>query len=157
MTDATTALAHDTIRLERELPHSPARVFAAYADIDERVAWSAPTDDEIVIFESHDFRVGGTDRFICGPREAPTFAGTTRYEHIEPDRLLVFTERLVTTEEVLLAISLASWQFDAMDDGCRLTIIDQVTSVAGDGPIEGSRHGYGAILDQLARHLGSAS
>ena len=41
-------------------------------------------------------------------------------------------------------------------DTCRLTIVDQVTSFAGDGPIEGSRHGYGAMLDQLERHLAGA-
>lgn len=98
----TTDLAHDTLTFERHFPHPPTAVFDAYADIDQRVIWSAPSDDEVVIFESADFTVGGTDRFLCGLDDAPSFAGTTQYHAI----------------------------------------------------IDGSRHGYDAMLDQLERHLG---
>ncbi len=154
-------LAHDTIRLERIYSHSAARVFRAYADVDERARWSAPSDDEYVSFDEHDFRVGGVDRFTCGRRSDPTasgttFSGTTRYESIVDDDHVVFTERLVTADHELLAMSLVTWAVEPVDDGCRLTIVDQVTSFAGDGPIEGSRHGYRAMLDQLQRHLAGA-
>jgi uncharacterized protein YndB with AHSA1/START domain len=152
MNAPTIAVAHDTILLERDLPHPAAAVFRAYADIDKRVQWSAPSDDEIVIFESHDFRVGGVDRFLCGHRDDPNFAGTTRYEHID-DRHIVFTERLVDGHDALLAVSLVTWAITPTGSGCRLVVTDQVVSVAGQGPIDGSRDGYAAILDQLARHL----
>ena len=129
-------------------------MFAAYAEIDQRVIWSAPSDDEIVIFESHDFAVGGVDHFICGRKESPSFAGTTRYEHIVDGEVIVFTERLVTTAGDLLAMSLVTWAVTPDDGGGTvLTITDQVTSAAGDGPIVGSRHGYAAMLDQLDAHL----
>ena len=154
----TTPLAHETIRLERTFPHPPDRVFRAYADVDERCRWSAPSDDEYVTFEAHDFRVGGTDRFTCGLRVDPTaagttFGGTTRYESIVDDHHIVFTERLVDTEGELVAMSLVSWIVEPVGGSSRLVVIDQVTSVAGDGPIDGSRHGYAAMLDQLDRHL----
>ncbi|WP_420452362.1 SRPBCC domain-containing protein [Ilumatobacter sp.] len=150
----STRFAHDTLRFERDLAAPADVVFAAYADVDQRVVWSAPSDDEIVIFESHDFTVGGVDRFICGMKDDPSFAGTTRYELIVPDEVIVFSERLVTTDGQLLAMSLVTWAVeDTGSGGTLLTITDQVTSAAGDGPIDGSRHGYTAMLDQLDAFL----
>jgi uncharacterized protein YndB with AHSA1/START domain len=150
-----TAVVHDTLRFERTLKHHPPDVvFAAYADIGQRVLWSAPSADEIVVFESHDFTVGGIDHFICGLRDAPGFAGTTRYEHIVDGEVIVFSERLVTTTGDLLAMSLVTWTLTPDDHGGTvLTITDQVTSTAGDGPVEGSRHGYTAMLHQLDTYL----
>ena len=159
MTDATDRLAHETIVLGREFPHSPARLFAAYADVEQRAVWSAPSAEEFVEFDTHDFRVGGVDEFRCGLRDAPesTFAGTTRYEDIVDDACLVFTERLVTAAGELLAMSLVTWAIEPTDVGSRLAITDQVTSVQGDGPIDGSRHGYTAMLEQLDRFLTGSS
>jgi uncharacterized protein YndB with AHSA1/START domain len=148
------AIVHDILRFERTLAQPPHVVFAAYADIDQRVVWSAPSIDEVVIFESHDFAVGGVDHFICGLKDSPGFAGTTRYEHIVEGEVIVFSERLVTTAGDLLAMSLVTWAVTPDDGGGSvLTITDQVTSAAGDGPIIGSRHGYTAMLDQLDAHL----
>ena len=153
----TTDLAHDTLRFERHFDHSPRVVFDAYADIDQRAVWSAPSDDEVVIFESHDFCVGGVDRFICGAKESPSFAGVTRYEAIVDGETIVFTERLTDLDDRLAAVSLVTWTVAPAGDGSVLTIIDQVTSIVGDGPIHGSRHGYTAMLDQLAMHLNAKS
>lgn len=150
----STEIVHDTLRFERNFTRPPSTVFAAYADVDQRVVWSAPSDDEIVIFESHDFSVGGVDTFMCGLKESPSFAGTTRYEHIVDDEAIVFTERLVTIAGDLLAMSLVTWAVaDNGSGGTLLTIIDQVTSASGDGPIVGSRDGYNAMLDQLDAFL----
>ncbi len=150
----TTDLAHDTLTFERHFPHPPAAVFEAYADIDQRVAWSAPSEDEVVIFESADFTVGGTDRFLCGLKDAPSFAGTTSYHAIIDGETIVFTEHLTNLDDDLMAVSLVTWSVTSDGDGSKLIIVDQVTSVAGRGPIDGSRQGYAAILDQLDRHLG---
>ena len=149
----TTDLAHDTLIFERHLRRPAGDVFNAYADIDQRVLWSAPSDDEVVIFESHDFSVGGVDRFICGPKSAPSFAGTTRYHAIVDGETIVFTERLTDLDHNLAAVSLVTWHVGPDGDGSKLTIVDQVTSIVGSGPIDGSRHGYNAMLDQLEHHL----
>ena len=150
----TDTVLHETIRLERQLQHPPAAVFAAYADVEQRVAWTAPSDEEIVIFESDDFSVGGVDRFLCGPRDAPDFVGTTRYEDIVDSERIVFTERLSHGDE-LLAMSLITWSLTPSKTGTTLVVTDQVASLAGQGPIDGSREGYTAILDRLAAHLAS--
>jgi len=152
------ALAHDTVRLDRTFAHPPQRLFAAYADATQRARWSAPSDDEFVRFTSDDFRVGGTDEFVCGLRADPTadgttFHGLTRYEAIDRDRHIVFTERLCDQTGGLVMMSLVTWSMAPTTHGCELAIVDQITSFAGDGPITGSRHGYTAALDRLAHHL----
>lgn len=147
------ALRHDTIRLERTYPHRPSALFRAYADIERRIGWSAPSVEEEVVFDEHDFRVGGTDRFRCGRKGQLDFAGTTRYEQIVDDELIVYTERLSGGDGTLEAVSLVTWQIEAVDGGAKLTLVDQVTSLAGDGPIEGSRHGHAAVLEQLGAFL----
>jgi uncharacterized protein YndB with AHSA1/START domain len=149
----STVLRHDTIRLERVYPHPPSALFRAYADIERRIAWSAPSADEEVVFDAHDFQVGGIDRFRCGRKGQLDFSGTTRYEQIVADELIVYTERLSGADGALEAVSLVTWQIEAVDGGTRLTLVDQVTSVAGDGPIEGSRHGHTAVLGQLGSFL----
>ena len=154
MTVETDTVMHDTIRLERQFDHPPSAVFGAYADVDQRVAWTAPSDDEIVIFEAGDFRVGGLDQFLCGPRDAPDFVGTTRYDHIIDNELIVFTERLAHGDQ-LLAMSLVTWALTPNGTGTTLVVTDQVTSLAGQGPIDGSRDGYAAILERLTNHLAS--
>lgn len=152
MTEQTIAIVHDTIRLERDLPHSPQAVFDAYADIGQRTTWSVPSDDEVIIYESADFTVGGTDRFMCGARTNPNFVGTTYYHHID-ESSIVFTEHLTDDNETLLAVSLVTWHMTSTPSGCRLVVTDQVTSTAGQGPIDGSRDGYAAVLDKLVQHL----
>lgn len=59
----------------------------------------------------------------------------------------------MSTDGTLQAMSLVTWNVRPDQQGSRLTIVDQVTSVDGDGPIEGSRVGYTAMLGQLANHL----
>ena len=149
----TLDLAHDTLRFERYFAHPPGVVFNAYADMDQRTVWSAPSEDEVLIFETHDFTVGGVDRYICGPKDAPNFAGTTRYEAIVDGQAIVWTERRTNLEDDLSAVSVVTWTVSPDGEGSKLTIVDQITSVVGAGPIEGSRHGYGAMLDDLAAFL----
>ncbi|MAT06257.1 MAG: hypothetical protein CL424_14560 [Acidimicrobiaceae bacterium] len=150
-----TDLAHGTVVVDRHYPHPPTAVFAAYSDIEQRSAWSAPSDAEELVFDSHDFRIGGADEFRCGLKGNLVFAGTTRYEQIVDGSLIVFTET-VSMNGDLRAVSLVTWHVEADGDGSKLTITDQVTSFGGPDEIEGHRAGYTGILDQLDRFLSTS-
>ncbi|MGB5759862.1 MAG: SRPBCC domain-containing protein [Acidimicrobiales bacterium] len=141
-----------TIRVERSLDHRPRMVFDAYADIDQRTQWMAPPDD-LISFESHDFRAGASDHFVRPSQGKRSFSGTTRYEHIVDDEHIVFTERLTAANDQLLAISLVSWFLVPSGPGTLLTITDHTASVVGSRPIEGARYRYEVMVDRLARHL----
>ena len=56
-------VTHHSFTIERELPHSPARVFAAWANPKAKAAWFAAQHDVYkVVIREHDFSVGGKER-----------------------------------------------------------------------------------------------
>ena len=56
-------VSHGTFTIERELPHSPARVFAALADPKAKAQWfAAPQKVAKEVIREQDFRVGGKER-----------------------------------------------------------------------------------------------
>jgi len=74
------SVQHATIVVERRFEAPPARVFAAWANQEERARWDVP-DDGWVIAEYHqDFRVGGretrTSATLCTVELAADGRGT---------------------------------------------------------------------------------
>jgi len=137
---------------ERKFEQSPEVIFDAYADIDQRAQWCRHFD-EVVLFDSHDFQVGGTDHFVRRTPEHPKVAGTVRYEHIEDNERIVFTERDVDSHGRLRTISVVTWTFLPSGTGTLLAITDQTTSIVGSRPIEGRAYEYEVMLDRLTQHL----
>jgi len=146
------AIVHDTLVLERALPAPPSRVFAALADPEIRANWTVPSDDEVLTYSATDFRCGGVDRFRCGLRADPAYDGEVRYLEIVPDERIIHSERL-STNGALIAVSLITWELKGLGDDTHLTLTDQMASLAGRGPIEGSTVGYTAALANLDAHL----
>jgi uncharacterized protein YndB with AHSA1/START domain len=62
---------HATITLERTLRAPPARVFAAWANADERRRWDHPGAGWVVAEHQQEFRVGGRELTRFGPRAIP--------------------------------------------------------------------------------------
>jgi uncharacterized protein YndB with AHSA1/START domain len=146
------AIHQDTIRLERTFAVPPHRVFDAYADPSKRVRWVVPSAAEVLIYSTTDFSVGGTDDFICGPRNDPAFTGTTRYEHIETDAVIVCHERLHDSGR-LISLATISWTFDPTPEGTRLTLVDQVAAFDSKQIVTGHRVGHTAALTNLTALL----
>ena len=142
----------DTIRLERDFPVPPNRVFDAYADPRKRVRWVVPSPAEVLVYSSTDFSVGGSDEYICGPRSDPAYTGTTRYEHIETDAVIVCHERL-HHDGTLLSLATISWTFDRVPEGTRLTLVDQVTAIDSARLVTGHRIGHTNALTNLTAFL----
>ena len=141
---------------ERKLDQSPEVVFDAYADVDQRAQWCCRSD-EVVVFDSNDFQVGGTDHFVRRSADQPKVAGTIRYEHIEDNERIVFTERVVDSHGRLRTISVVTWTFLPSGTGTLLAITDQTTSIVGSRPIEGRPYEYERMLDRLTEFLSEQS
>ena len=56
------------ITMERIYNATPARVFAAWSNAKARERWGRPNDEEIIVYDQADFRVGGEDVSRCGPK-----------------------------------------------------------------------------------------
>jgi uncharacterized protein YndB with AHSA1/START domain len=69
--------------VERVIPASPARVFAAFADDGEKRAWFTGPDGFVTKApRSFDFRVGGEEFNSVGPVDGPAHVFRARYHDI---------------------------------------------------------------------------
>jgi uncharacterized protein YndB with AHSA1/START domain len=59
------------------------------------------------------------DQYRCGLKGQTSFAGTTRYEHIVDGELIVYTERLITIDGALQAMSLVTRSVRPEGNGSR--------------------------------------
>jgi uncharacterized protein YndB with AHSA1/START domain len=142
---------HATITLERLYPVPLERVFSEFADPVARARWSAPSND-ILIYDEADFRVGGRDRFRCGPRSDPRFHGETIYHLIVPNERVVSSE-ILDTDGQRLAVSLTTLDFEPTGEGTKLKVTVQMVSFAGPGMIQGYESGNKSALENLSNHL----
>lgn len=144
-------LAHAGFSLERDYPHPVADVWAAFADPDRKRDWfgAGHLAGEWVF----DFRVGGRDvaeSVFHGDR-------VSRYVAVYTD--IVDQERIVTSYDmwidgVHISTSVASFEFEAIDGGTRLTHGEHGIHLDGfdDGTLreQGSRALLEALADALA-------
>jgi len=145
-------VVHDTVIVERRYPAAPARVFAAFADVDVRARWSVPRGDRIV-YTASDFTVGGRDLFVCGPADAIVFRGDIRYEDIVADRRIVYVERMAEGERPIAA-SLITVEFEPDGSGTHLIMTAQIAALDGSQIVVGSVDGWRAVLENLAAEVG---
>lgn len=113
-------LARSGFTLTRDYPASVERVWGAFADEKQKLAWWGGGDSMEAREWSFDFRVGGRDvaegKFHDGP--------VSRYEATYTD--IVEHNRIVTTYDMWLdgihaSTSVASLEFDPIENGTRFT------------------------------------
>lgn len=130
------SITHNTFVIERVYPVAPAKVFAAFADLKRKSQWfGAPKEwnrDE----QTLDFRVGGKETSIGGPKGGPVHAYTATYQDIVPNERIVTTYDL-TVDKKRISVSLATVQLKAEGKGTRLTLTEHGAYL--DGSDDGSQ------------------
>ena len=150
----TRRLARAGFTLTRDYPVAVDRVWDAFADEDQKRQWFGDGDGAFEPGEwTFDFRIGGRDvtegKFHGGP--------TSRYEATYTD--IVEHIRIVTTYDmwmdgVHMSTSVASFEFDPVDDGTRLTHVEHgvfFDQFWDDGP--NREAGSRGILETLGAYL----
>lgn len=144
-------LARSGFTLTRDYPVPVERIWDAFADEDQKLAWWG---DGVESREwAFDFRVGGRDvdegKFHNGP--------ISRYEATYTD--IVEHVRIVTTYDMWLdgahmSTSVASWEFEPSDAGTRFTHVEHgvfFDQFWADG--QGREEGTRGLLDALGNYL----
>ena len=148
-------IEHAHFTIERSYDAAPAEVFAAWSSAEAKWRWFAgPEDWEVEPFEL-DFRVGGRERSLGGPKGGPVNTYNAVYWEI------VENERIVYTYEMLMdgrrtSVTLATVELRAEGDGTRLVLredgafFDELTDPAL------REDGWGSLLDSLGRALSNS-
>ena len=148
-------LYHETLTFQRTFPASSARLFEAFRNPREREVWSAPDEHTEIRIVECEFRAGGREKGLCGPKGSMNWSMDVAYHLVETDRLIAFTEEL-REDERMLTVALITVEILPTDDGCMLNLTDQITSFVGKGGVSGHRGGYAKALDNLADMLKQA-
>jgi uncharacterized protein YndB with AHSA1/START domain len=144
------SVQHGTLVLERLYDAAPARVFAAWADVEARKRWGPP-GVEYEFLES-DFSLGGRDVSRCGPAGDLPYMADLVYCDIVPDRRIVFAAT-VSRGGVRLSCALTTIELQPRARRTRLVLTEQIAALDGSGMVAGHKEGWSAGLDRLVQHL----
>lgn len=109
-------------------------------------------EGEAIEYESNNFEPGGVDEYRCGPPENMANNVTTRYHHIDAPRSFVATNDVRLNSQPI-AVDISHWNLQPHDESTLVTITVQVTSLVGDGMLDGYRSGHERTLDHLVKFL----
>lgn len=149
------SVTHSTFSLERTYDASPARVFAAFADPEQKSAWFAgPPEWGQSAFEL-DFRVGGREINRGGPKEGPIHSFEALYYDIVPDERIVYSYEMHLGDDKI-SVSLATIELTPAADGTRLTLTEQGAYLDDFDDPSLRENGTRGLLDALGAYLAQA-
>ena len=140
---------HATFVIERTYDATPARVFAAWADLDAKRRWFGPPHGGI----EHDleFRVGGREHFVVDAGSA-VYSFDALYEDIVPDERIVFTYNM-HRDDTRISVSVTTVELVVAGDGTQLRYTEQGVYLDGVDTPQEREHGTGELLDKLTQAL----
>jgi len=149
------SVTHSTFTLERTYDASPPRVFAAFADPEQKVQWFAGPDEWSLDEFEVDFRVGGREVNRGARKGGPIHNFEARYYDIVQDERIVYAYEMHLDDE-RISVSLATIQLEPAGDGTRLVLTEQGAYLdAFDDPTL-RETGTGDLLEALGTYLAQA-
>jgi len=145
-------LKHSTFVFERICAAPVERVFAAFANPEERASWGTPSETAAFIYDKVDFREGGVDVFRCGDKSNPQYRGVTTYYDIAPNERIIASE-VVESKGRKLLISMSTTTFEPEGSGTNIVVTVELTSLAGEDMLNGAKFGHNASLDNLVKAM----
>jgi uncharacterized protein YndB with AHSA1/START domain len=144
---------HATFVIERTYPAEPARVFRAFADVEEKAKWFGPAElgsDRIDL----DFRVGGGERFEADGPDGARYRYRALYQDIVEGERIVYTYEMHRNDE-RISVSVSTIELRPAPNGTELAYTEQGVYLDGhDGP--GPReHGTRIGLERITETLGA--
>jgi uncharacterized protein YndB with AHSA1/START domain len=145
-------ITHSTFVIERDYPHAPAKVFAAFADPTRKAKWFVGPDNWEKSNHKLDFRVGGKESVSGGPPGGPVHAYHAEYWDI------VENARIVTSYEMHMdkqrtSVSLATMELKPNGAGTTFVLTEQGAFLDGYDDAGERERGTRELLGQLETYL----
>jgi uncharacterized protein YndB with AHSA1/START domain len=142
---------HSTFVIERDYDAAPARVFAAWADVNAKSRWFGPGGGEHRL----DFRVGGREHFEAGVNGA-VYRYDALYEDIVSDERIVYTYNM-HRDGRRMSVSVTTVELLPDGTGTHLRYTEQGVFLDGEDTPELREHGTKELLDKLGEALALGS
>jgi uncharacterized protein YndB with AHSA1/START domain len=146
------SVTHATFVIERSYDASPARVFAAFANPEQKARWNSCHDEWETVEHAFDFRVGGREINRAGPAGGPVHSFEALYHDIVPGQRIVYSYDM-SVDDTRISASLATVQFEPAGSGTRLVFTEQAAFLDGHHDPAMREEGTGIGLDRLGTML----
>lgn len=142
---------HATFVIERDLPHPPAKVFAAYADLKKKSKWfSGPAEWESK--HTMDFRVGGKEISSGGPPGGTVHTMSGEYwDIVENERIVMAYE--LQLDAIRISVSLGTTEIKPNGAGSKLIYTEQGVFLDGYDDAGQREEGTLQLIGQLESFL----
>lgn len=150
-------IIHDTFTVENIYPSTPAKAFAAFADIEKKKRWYAESPTYEILDYDLDFSVGGREVLVGKMLPSTPVAGavlkwSSAFAEVKQDNRIVFSQ-VVEMNDRRISCSLIAVEFLSDKSGCRVRLTHHAAFFEGsDGP-EMRKMGWQVLLKQLGDHL----
>ncbi|MGE3858110.1 MAG: SRPBCC family protein [Dehalococcoidia bacterium] len=151
-TPDTRRVVYGGFTIERSFDASPARVFRAFAEAEQKAEWFGWTDEWEPLEVSLDFRVGGEE--VAHGRHVSGMVSEmwAQYQDIVPDQRVVWSYRMALNGTPISA-SLASVELTPQGAGTRMVFREQDAFFDDFEDNGGREHGTNEILDALVAFI----
>jgi Uncharacterized conserved protein len=150
MTDRS--VVHAMFRIERTYPVPPARVFAAWASLEEKARWFDGPEGFECYERSMDFRTGGAERLWGKHPGGRVSDFRAHYFEVIPDARIIYGYDM-HVDGTRISVSLATVEFQPEGQGARLVMTEQGAFLDGYDDAGSREEGTGWLLDKLGAVL----
>mgnify|MGYP001627636866 CR=1 FL=1 len=149
----TRSVTHGTFTIERAIKAPPARVFRAFADLEQKKRWfNGPPEWDPDVHEAFEFRPGGRESSYGGPKGGPVHRYEARYyDIIENERIVFAYEMYLDTARI--SVSATSIEFRPDPVGTLLVFTEHGIHLDGHDTVEGREEGTRWILEAAAQFV----
>ena len=143
---------HASFVIERNFDAPPAKVFNAFADPKAKARWFVGPAEWTRGEYQFDFRVGGREHLVGGPKggEAHTFDAV--YQDIVPNERIIFSYDMHIGEH-RISVSLTTVELTSAGKGTHLRYTEQGVFLDGYDDAGSRERGTIGLLDQLGAAL----
>jgi uncharacterized protein YndB with AHSA1/START domain len=145
---------HATFVIERTFPVAPARVFAAWSNLESKQRWFGGPDEWKRGEHTFDFRVGGKEHLSGGPKGGTVHRFDATYQDIVPNERIVYVYEMHLGDKKI-SVSLATIEIEADGKGTRMKLTEQGAFLDGYDDAGGREKGTIQLMKQLEESLKS--
>ncbi|UBB27109.1 SRPBCC family protein [Pseudoxanthomonas japonensis] len=148
--------AHTHFRIDRKLPATPARVFAAWSQAEAKQAWFSCHDDWNNAGYALDFRIGGSEYNQVHDSDGLAHVFRAHFLDIVPERRIIYAYDLLLGER-RISVSLVTVSLRPDAGGTLMSFTEQVVFLDGYTDHGERREGTEVGLEKLAAWLAGNS
>lgn len=143
---------HATFVIEKHYPAPPERVFAAFANPKLKARWFVGSSEWGANEHRVDFRVGGRETNVAGPKEGPRHRFDALYQDIVTNERIIFSYDM-HLDGRRISVSLTTVEFEPLGGGTGLRFTEQGVFLDGYDDAGSREHGTRLLLEQLGASL----